>query len=197
MGIAMMAGAGMLAEGETNFSPTITGRQSVNGLLSHSIAEDEAKGQSDASADNDIWIYAHATDIEIRINTFTSPNDTEMWWNDSSVEQGEPGSDEVIFQLGERSGVTCNIYTVSVDLPTDMTHAKLVSNFTDDNQVSFFSPTNTVRYGYRYDADAGDPSGESDVLGTVVHKFTFRKAGFTDFVIQYSQYSDAIASDYS
>lgn len=180
------AGAGAL------FTPNIIGRQQVNGRLSEALGEDEQKGPASAAGDNDLWIITTAGEVEVRINTAASPLDNEEWWNDASVSQGTPGATELVFELGERSDVTFNLFTESVDLPSGMTHNKIIANFTDDDQASFVTPSNVVRYGWFYDADADDP-GNTNVFGSVIHQLTFRKPGFQDFVIRYEQFSSAIA----
>lgn len=183
------------AGGGLDFAPTILGRQVSNGILSNVYAEDEDKKSTPhADATSDLWVITTVSEVEVRINTFANGNNDEIeqWWDDASVLQGIPGPTELVFQLGERTDVTFNFFTENVVTNAEITHTKLLSNFTDDDKISFVTPTNAVRYGYTYDTD--NEAGAANV-GTVTYGITFRKTGFNDYTIRFKQDIESVAID--
>lgn len=195
--------------GGSSFSPTILGKTftTTPDYVTQSIQEDEDPVSSQCYSRAQIWVIDTGSDIEIRVASAGNGNQTDddLWYNTSDVSQGAPDTDRVpgtkVFGLGERTGVTVNIYTVSADgvIPTlqdGWTRTKL-GTFTDDNKSTFTTLSTSTDYGYLYRIDADDPAGTGEVSGDFgehVVQFTFRKTGYTDYTVTFEQYVDATAS---
>jgi hypothetical protein len=167
------------------------------------VAEDEQEGNSNADADTDIWVESTSNNVSIRVAGAGNGNfgiDRD-WYNPAHVSQGVPDTDRTpgttVFLLGQREGVTVNIYTIRANEPDGLNSIK-IGSFTDDDKSTFFAPTDGVQYGYAYNADADDPPGvgETDwAFDYSVRQFTFRKDGFDDYTITMGTYVEAAALD--
>ncbi len=192
--------------GGTPFTPTILGDSGVlvGEVVVESLAEssDPDPQPSGADADTWIWVVFEGGDIEIRVAADFNGNLVEdsAWYNPSHVDQGAPDTNLVpgttVFQLGETTGVTVNIFSFRANTPDGLSETK-VGTFTDDDKSTFFAPSASVDYGWNYEARAVDPPGAGEnnsVTDWAVRQFTFRKAGFEDYTISFGQEVDATAA---
>jgi len=186
--------------GGGDFAPTLIGRIAANGDVVTSLAADFDFGSSSASCSLDLWILFTSTDAFVRVTTDASGSGAtdERWFNPAGVSQGTPGLNENVYQLNERPD-SVNIFTSVLDdsdSGVNRNNKPGGTLFTDDNQVTFFNPTNNVVYGYRLNAQANDP-GASIARGDITLALTFRKAGASDLTVSFSGNVDAEAEDVS
>lgn len=186
------------------FSPTILGREwlGTGDEVIKATGVDVEFGTSTADGITELHIWNTGSDIEIRIegSASGSSQETVEWWDDQEVNQGTPGVPEPVFQLGEVTGVTVNIYTVDDGVPGangGLSRQKL-GTFTDDDKTTFFSPTASTKYGYELTCECRDPPlnppPQSDG-DTAILQFTFRKAGYADYTISFGNQSVASANE--
>jgi hypothetical protein len=168
-----------------------------------STGVDVELGTSTAEAHSEVYLWATATDVEIRIEGSAGGSNTEEceWFDENGVSQGttSPLSATTIFKYGSRTGVTVNIYTSNSGLPSDGCSRVKRGTFTDDDKSTFFNPTNSTKYGYQLDCEARDPpNGSPQSGGTIMQiQFTFKKAGASDYTITFSVQVAASANDAS
>ena len=198
----MLLGGFFSGPGGASFNPTILGDSWGTAhvdLVVDADADDTQKGPANSDSETHLWLVASASDIEIRVAAdWNGSTGSTGWYNPAGVDQGAPDVDRVpgttVFQLGVRDGVTVNLYTAYDDTPTEagLTKTKL-GTFTDDDQVTYFNPTNATDYGYRLDASADDP-GNTNVFGTLAIQFTFKKTGYDPYTITMEMEASASAS---
>lgn len=169
-----------------------------------STGVDVELGTSTAEAHSEVYIWATATDVEIRITGSAGGSTTEEceWFDENGVSQGttSPLSATTIFKYGSRTGVTVNIYTSNSGLPSDGCSRAKRGTFTDDDKTTFFNPTNSTKYGYELDCEARDPPFDPPPQsgGTIMQiQFTFKKSGASDYTITFSVQVAASANDAS
>lgn len=183
--------------GGADFNPTILGDSwGVKGDNVVYAYSEELEGTN--TARTELWLISSGSDIELRVSGFWNgdPLYSEAeWYNPDHVSQGAPDTDRTpgttVFQLGDRSGVTVNLYTVpggdsggTQNLDWDK-----IGSFTDDDKSTFFNPTDSTDYGYRLTALA--TATYPDPAGAEALQITFRKAGYNDFTITMECNSDA------
>lgn len=191
------ADVGLDAGGE--FSPTIEGDylERVGGAAVVEAFSEELLGGNTSTTT--IWVDATASDIEIRCQGLANGSDpasSQTWYDETGVDQGDPDTNRTpgtrIFFLGEKTGVTVNIYTSSVTLTPSgdpgASRTKL-GTFTDDDKTSFFTPVTATEYGYELKCRA--TSGTQSASGGQNLQFTFRKAGYTDYTITFQSEGSA------
>lgn len=182
------------------FLPTILGDS--NPVIADVVVEADGSstevGPASADADTHLWVIASGGEIYLRVaGEWGGDTGFAEWFNPAHVSQGAPDTNRVpgtdVFLLGDRTGVTVNIYTLTLFTEPGLTWNK-IGTFTDDDKSTFFALTNDVQYGYQYSANADDP-GNDTVGGISAVQFTFRKAGLEDYTIIMSMACSADATD--
>lgn len=188
--------------GASDFTPTLYGDaySRASSSVVSADGEETNKGPANADADTTIWLITSAGEMELRVQAdWGGDTGDGTWWDELGVDQGAPDNNRIpgtlIFELGDRTGVTVNIFTTFQNLDSSAVLTK-IGTFTDDDGITFFNPTNATDYGWDLDASASDP-GDTTVDATQRTRFTFRKAGFNDYVIEFQQEAHATASDES
>lgn len=185
----------------TGYGSTYLGQLSTegDGYVVKAWGDDLTEGSSSSTARTELCIKTTASETYVICNANGTGNGggvDEAWYIPTDSDQGAPGTDEVIFTLGERID-SCNIYTAAVDEDAANVRTPL-GTFTDDDKSTFFNPSDATLYGTRIVCTAMDSGGGPDTqFGGMTMQFTFRKTGFTDLTLTFKGYNTADAEDIS
>lgn len=196
---------GFLSQSSPGFNPTVDGREAAVNHVLEVYGEDYVfGGNSTADASGRIYIWATASDIVIKVGGNASGNVSTdvLWWDNDSPSNSATAADyspasggTTIFSLGERTGVTVNIYTSNETTGFGSPTFPEMGTWTDDDKSTFFNPTNSTAYGGGVDCDASASmgAGPDSHQGFRTLQFTFRKTGYSDYTISFQAYVEALA----
>lgn len=203
--IGMMVGVFGKPVADIDMTPTVLGQTTSqgSGVLAFAQASESIyppPGGAGASADIAIWVITDANNCYIRVAADTNGGSFEDsgWYAPTNVDQGQltaiAGAGTTVFTLGLRPD-SINIYTVAQTINGDGVSLGAIGSYTNDNKVSFFSPTNSVKYGLQMDCSSqtDPPSGTDFDIGDFTVQITFRKAGYHDYTITYKLETDTDA----
>jgi len=193
--VSMMAGAAGVSTAQDyinpEFSPTTYGQVAADGDVCYVAASDIGIGTTVTNdAEVYLWVVMTATGCEVRVSELHEDFGFASWYDTGGSAQGDPGAYPTtyatIYDLGEQPD-SINIYTVSTTNTTGTPSFTAIGTYTDDNQTTFFAPTQDVKYGkYVRAATSAGPGFDVDIeQGEFRMKFTFRKAGASDVEVEF------------
>lgn len=185
---------------QDTWNPTIFGRIEANGDVAYMYASEIVlSGIAVVDARSYIYVIKGASDTYIRVaRYYTDTPLTDQWYNTVGVGQGSPGaypsSWATVFQLNDIPD-TINIYRTS-QTQSEFPSFPAIGSYTSDDKVTFFNPTQDVKYGGYVDchADAGPGFDQETEEGTSKLQVTFRKAGRVDYTITFKVHAKAVAT---
>lgn len=184
-----------------DFSPTISGREAASGFLvtCSGLHNTNSSTNASASADTDIWVEVTTGQATIYCGARGTVTELAAYIDETGTSQGDPGeypTGTAIFTLNEEPDeirITKSGDSTSSSSGGSASITK-IGSFTDN---SFFSPSLNTDYGYGADTTADDTAddasaetGDASVTVTV----TFRKSGYTDYSISFSQDASSSAN---
>lgn len=174
------------------FAFTRYGQQAADGDAAYISAADFADNAVVSNAARGhIWVEMTATNCFIRVaETHEDSASVNQWYDTTGANQGNQGTylsaSSDLYELGEQPD-SINIYTVSTTNTAGAPTFSAIGSYTDDNQTTFFAPTQDVKYGKYVNSETiAGPGFDSDLeQGEVRMKFTFRKAGYDDVEVEF------------
>lgn len=183
------------------FAPTKYGNKAADGDVVYISASDFGFDEVVSNrAEAFLWVEMTADNCEIRVaEQHTDSASVNQWYNTAGVGQGNPGTypttSALIYELGEQPD-TINIYTVSTTNTAGVPVFTAIGSYTDDNQVTFFAPTQGTKYGKSVDSESqAGPGFDTDLeQGEFRMKFTFRKSGYADVEVEFIAESRSLST---